>query len=96
MSMTNTQKNIASTMQDVAKQQLALTERMDALSVMWTNEGMQSLSDAEWQELAEFSGVTATEALACKGAFDAVATTMGNYTAGTNRYKMLKIINTVP
>jgi hypothetical protein len=93
----NVQKNILTAMQNSAIQMLNLRNTLVYLTTMWTNEGVQSLADADIQTLAEFVGVTQTEALACKQAFDAVVTAVGDPgTAGTNAYKMLKIANRIP
>ena len=93
----NVQKNILTAMQQNAILLLEARDRLALLSQMWTNETMTGLSDADIQTLTEFAGVTATEALACKQAFDAVVTAMGDPgTASTNSYKMLKLANLVP
>jgi hypothetical protein len=95
--MNNTQKNIATRMQQVALAQLGLAEDMKYISAMWATESMGSVPDVEIQELADFAGVTATEMLACKQAFDAVQTAVGDVSvAGTNAYKMLKLANVIP
>ena len=95
--MNNTQKNIAVRMQQVALSQLGLAEDMKYISAMWTTESMGSVTDAELQELADFAGVTATEMLACKQAYDAILATVGEVsTAGTNAYKMIKLANVIP
>ena len=95
--MNNTQKNIATRMQQVALAQLGLAEDMKYISAMWLTESMATIPDAEIQELADFAGVTQTELFACKQAYDAILTTVGDVsTAGTNAYKMLKLANVIP
>jgi hypothetical protein len=67
------------------------------ISAMWTNEGLVNLADADIQTLATFTGVTATEALAAKGAIDAIVAAMGDpATAGSSAYRLLKLANNIP
>ena len=95
--MNNTQKNIATRMQQVALAQLGLAEDMKYISAMWLTESMATIPDAEIQELADFAGVTQTELAACKVAFDAILTTMGDLSVGgTSAYRMLKLANVIP
>jgi hypothetical protein len=94
---TNVQQNILTGMQNMAIQLLELRSQLALVTQMWTNEGMVNLADADIQLLSEFAGVTQVEALACKQAFDALVTSLGDPgTAGTNAYKMLKLVNQVP
>ena len=93
----NVQQNILTAMQKIAIELLEVRNSLALLTQMWTNETMTNLADADIQMLPEFAGVSATEALACKQAFDAMVTAFGDPgTAATNAYKMLKIANRIP
>lgn len=93
----NVQTNVLDAMQMRAISLLQDRNTFLYISQMWVNEGLQSLADADIQELATFKGVTATEALAAKQAFDAVLTALGDPgTAGTNAFKLLKLANNIP
>lgn len=97
MSANNVQKNVLDAMQTRAIQLLQLRNTMLYISQMWVNESLQTLTDQEIQELPTFAGVTAAEALAAKGAFDAVLTALGDPgTAGTQAYRLLKLANNIP
>jgi len=96
MAATNAQKNILDAMQRVAIQQLQLREDMITLVVMYTNEGIATMLEENVQALADFTGVTISELVAAKGAMDALITSLGDLTAGTNAYKLLKLANNVP
>ena len=93
----NVQQNVLDAMQQKAMSLLRDRNTFMYISQMWTNEGLQSLADGDIQELASFKGVTATEALAAKQAFEAILTTMGDpLTAGTNAFRLLKLANNIP
>jgi riboflavin biosynthesis pyrimidine reductase len=97
MGMNNVQTNVLDAMQQKAMTLLDDLNTFKYISQMWVNEGLQSLADEEIQSLTTFAGVTATEALAAKQAFDAIVTTLGDpNTAGTNAYKLLKLANNIP
>jgi hypothetical protein len=84
-------------MQENAITMLAKRPTLQHITAMWVTESLGTLTDAEIQELPEFAGVTATEALAAKQAYDAILTTLGDPgTVGTNAYKLLKICNRIP
>jgi ATP-dependent Clp protease ATP-binding subunit ClpA len=90
------QQNILTEMQQVATQQLALKNRLEAIVAMWTAESMNALTDADLQELAEFTHVTAQELAGAKNAMDTIAAAIGAYAAGTPATKLLRIVLTVP
>jgi hypothetical protein len=93
----NVQTNVLDAMQMKAISLLQDRNTFVYISQMWVNEGLASLTDADIQELATLKGVTQTEALAAKQAFDAVIATLGDPgTAGTNAYKLLKLANNIP
>jgi hypothetical protein len=96
MSANAVQKNILSEMQEIAKQQLIMKNRLEAVVAMWSAESMAVLVDADLAELAEFAHVTAQELAAAKNAMDAISTAIGAYAAGTPDTILLRIVLTVP
>ena len=93
----NVQTNVLDGMQQKAIRLLQDRNTFLYISQMWVNEGLNTLTDQEIQELSTFKGVTAAEALAAKQAFDAVLTALGDPgTAGTNAFKLLKLANNIP
>ena len=93
----NVQTNVLDALQQKAILLLNIRASLVYISAMWINEGLVNLTDADIQELATFKGVTATEALAAKGAIDAIVTAMGDpATGGTSAYRLLKIANNIP
>jgi hypothetical protein len=93
----NVQQNILTAMQTMAIQLIELRYQLALVSQMYTNELLANLVDADIQMLPEFAGVAAVELSACKQAFDAIVTTIGDPgVAATNAYKILKIANKVP
>jgi hypothetical protein len=93
--MTNVQKNVASELQAMAAQLVLVQARATLLAAMYANEGMGSLTDADFAEIAPFAHITAVEFAAAAVAISAVVTTLN---AGTpsNWSKMLKITETMP
>jgi hypothetical protein len=96
MSASMVQKNILSEMQQIAGQQLAMKNRLEAIVAMWSAESMSALTDLDLQELAEFTHVTAAELAAAKNGMDTISTAIGAYAAGTPATKLLRIVLTVP
>ena len=96
MAMTNVQKNVASTMQALALEILSIKNRLTVTSTMYVTESMATLTDADYAELAELAHVTVVEMAAVRVALDAINTAIGDYTAGTNAYKLTKVVKTVP
>lgn len=96
MALTVVQKNLADAMQQTAQTLLTEQSKMKAITAMWVTEGMNALTDAELQELASFAHVTVTELTAAKNAMDAIITAVGEYTAGTNATKLVRIVGNVP
>ena len=95
--MNNVQTNVLDAMQMKAISLLQDRNKMVYITQMWSNEGVASLTDEDIQGLATFTGVTATEALAAKQAFDAVLTALGDPSVpGSNAYKLLKLANNIP
>lgn len=95
--MNNVQTNVLDALQTESIRVLDQYSTWRYITQMWVNEGLGSLTDEEIQSLATFQGVTATEALAAKQAFDNVLATLGDpLVAGTNAYKLLKLANNIP
>lgn len=95
MAMTNVQKNVASELQAMAAQLVTVQSRATLLAAMYTNEGMGSLTDADFAEIAPFAHITAAEFGQAALAIAAIVTALN---AGTpaNWAKMLKITETMP
>lgn len=93
--MTNVQQNVASELQTIAGELIALQSRSTLLAAMWANEGMASLTDADFAALAPFAHITSAEFTAAASAIAAIVTALN---AGTpaNWAKMLKIVQGVP
>src|SRR3990172_8015081 len=96
MALTTVQINLADAMQQTAQTLLSEQGKMKAITAMWVTEGMNSLTDADLQALASFAHVTVVELTAAKNAMDAVITTIGEYAAGTNATKLVRIVGNVP
>lgn len=96
MAMLNVQQNVAVELQSLAVEIIQRKNRMSVLVAMWAAENMNTLVDADWQELAEFAHVTAAEAAAAKNALDAINIAIGDYVAGTNATKLMRVVNVVP
>jgi hypothetical protein len=54
------------------------------------------VADVDIQAITGFAHVTASELQAAKGALDTLATTIGEYTAGTPATKLIKIVPNIP
>ncbi len=96
MALTNVQQNIVSELQALAGELLSIKNRLNSLTEMYTNEGIGALTDADFQLYAEFVHITAAELSAAAGALVAVNTALGDFTAGSNVSKLLKILRNVP
>ncbi len=96
MSVLFVQRHILSEMQEVAKQQLILKNRLEAVVAMWGAESMATLTDLDLAEVQEFAHITAQELAAAKNGMDAIAVAIGGYAAGTPATKLLRIVLTVP
>lgn len=94
--MLNVQKNIASTMQSLSMDILAIKDKLAVLVQMYGTENMATLVDADYAALPEFAHVTVSEMTGAKNALDAINTAIGDYSAGTNATKLVKIVNLVP
>ena len=57
---------------------------------------MATIVESDLQSLPEFAHVTVAELTAAKNAIDAINTTIGEYTAGTNAVKLMRIVRSVP
>jgi predicted AAA+ superfamily ATPase len=90
------QKNVLTEMQQIATQQLALKNRLDAVVAMWSAESMAAITDGDLAELPEFAHVSAAELAGAKNAMDAIVSAMGEYAAGTPAGKLLRIVSSVP
>lgn len=96
MAMQNVQKNVASEMQAIASQILGIKNRLSVVVAMYSAEGMAQLTDADLKELTEFAHVTIGEMTAAKNALDAINVAIGDYAAGTNATKLMRVVNGVP
>ena len=73
MSANAVQQNVLSEMQQIATQQLAMKNRLEAVVAMWGAENMAALTDQDLAELSEFAHVTAAELAAAKNGMDAIS-----------------------
>lgn len=96
MAITQVQQDIAKKMQAAAKNALDIRAKMQVLTAMYVTEGMVTLTDEDYQSIPQLSHVTAVEMTAGKGSMDALLTSLGELTAGTNAYKLMKICAEVP
>lgn len=94
--MQNVQKNLASEMQQLAADFLRAKNRLAVTIAMYASENMATLTDADYQELAEFAHVTVAEMTAAKNALNEINTAMGEYVAGTAVTRLMRIVNAVP
>lgn len=94
--MLNVQKNIASKMQNLAMDILGIRDNLITVVQMYSTESMTTLTDADYGELADFSNITVAEMTAAKNALEAIYTAIGDFSAGTNATKLLKIVSAVP
>jgi hypothetical protein len=94
--MLNVQKNVASEMQAIAADVLRLKNRLAVVISMYQAEGMATLTDADYAELAEFAHVTVTEMSAARNALSEMNTALGEYAAGTAATRLMRIVNAVP
>ncbi len=95
MALNNVQQNIVSSLQQMASDLISVQSRATMLAAMYTNEGIGSLTDADFQTIPAFVHMTAAELTAAAIAIAAVNTALN---AGTpsNWAKMLKIVETMP
>jgi len=94
--MLNVQKNVASEIQALALDILKIKNRLAVAVAMYAAEGMATLTDADYAELSELAHVTVAEMTAAKNALDAINTSIGEYTVGTNATKLMRVVNVVP
>lgn len=94
--MLQVQQNVLSEIQALAEQVISLKNRMSVAVAMYTAEGVNVLSDADIQALTEFAHVTQAEMTAAKNALDSINTAIGEYTAGTNATKLMRVVHIVP
>lgn len=92
----NVQKNIATEMQILAEQILVIKNRLAIIGKMYATENMAQLADADLQALPEFAHVTVAELNQASNALEAINVAMGEYVAGTNTTKLMKIVPVVP
>jgi hypothetical protein len=90
------QQNIATEIQTLAQDILVIKNRLAISVAMFGAEGMASLADADLQALPEFAHVTVQELTAAKNALDAINTAVGEYVAGTNATKLMRVVLRVP
>jgi len=94
--MLNVQKNVASEIQSLASEILKIKNRLAVAVAMYASEGMASLTDADYAELAELAHVTVTEMTGAKNALAEINTALGEYTAGTAATRLMRVVNVVP
>lgn len=94
--MLNVQKNVASEMQALATDLLKIKNRLAVAVAMYASEGMASLTDDDYAELAELAHVTVAEMTAAKNALSEINTALGEYTVGTAATKLMRVVNVVP
>jgi hypothetical protein len=95
MAMTNAQKNAVSEMQAMAALLIVARSKAVLLSEIYTNEGLASLTDADFADIAPFAHITAAEFIAAAQAIAASVTALNTGTPA-NWAKMLKITETMP
>ncbi len=96
MALNAVQQNLASAMQEVSEQLLAIKNRLAIIGLMYVTESMSSLSDADLQALVPFAHVTVAELTAAKNALGEINTAMGEYIAGSATTRLMKIVGRVP
>lgn len=92
----NVQKNIATELQQISVELLIIKNRLAIVGKMYATENMAQLADADLQALPEFAHVTIAELNGANNAVEAINTAMGEYIAGTNTTKLMKIVPVVP
>lgn len=95
MAMTNAQKNGVSEMQAMASLLVVARSKATLLSEIYTNEGLASLTDADFAAVQSFAHITAAEFQSAAVAINSIITALN---AGTPAAwsKMLKITETMP
>ena len=93
--MTNVQQNVVAELQKIAGELISIQGRLTAIAAMYTNEGIGSLTDADFAAYGPFAHIVATEFTAAAGALVAVNTTLGSGPS-SNWAKLLKIVEGVP
>jgi hypothetical protein len=96
MATTIAQKNMLSEIQTIASELLSIKARMVSIIAMYTNEGLNDLTDADFVALPEFAHITAVEFQAAVAALVAVNTALGDYSASSNVAKLFRIVRGVP
>ena len=96
MALQAVQQNLASEIQTLASEIIAIKNRLSVVVAMYAAENMAAIVDADLQSLPEFAHVTVAELTAAKNALDAINTTIGEYVAGTNAVKLMRIVRSVP
>jgi len=94
--MLNVQKNVASEIQTLASDMLKIKPRLALAVAMYASEGMATLTDADYAELAELAHVTVAEMTAAKNALNEINTALGEYTTGTAATRLMRVVNVVP
>ena len=94
--LTNVQKNIAVGMQSLAESILTIKNELAISVAMYQAENMTTLLDEDLQALPDFAHVSVQELTAARNALDAINIAMGEYVAGTNTTKLMRIINRIP
>ena len=96
MAMQNVQKNIASRMQSLAIDLIAIKTGLSVTIAMYASENMAQLTDADYAELAEFAHVTVAEMTAARNALSEANVTLGEFVPASVITRLMRIINVVP
>jgi hypothetical protein len=73
-----------------------LKNRVAVAVAMFPAENMGQITDADLQAYPEFAHVTVQELTAAKNALDAINTAIGEYVAGSNATKLMRVVRRVP
>lgn len=96
MALLPVQQNVASEIQELADNILVIKNRLAIAVAMYAAEGLGTVAEGDLQALSEFAHVTLAELTAAKNALDAINTAMGEYVAGTNTTKLMRVVRRVP
>jgi len=83
-------------MQSLAVDLIAIKTGLSVTIAMYAAENMATLTDADYQELAEFAHVTVAEMTAARNALSEANVTLGEFVPGSVVTRLMRIINVVP
>jgi hypothetical protein len=90
------QLNVATELQNLAQDMLRIKNKIAVGVAMYAAEGIGALTDADLQANPNFGHITIAELTAAKNALDAINVAMGEYVAGTNATKLMRIVLHIP